>query len=62
YSWWSRYNYLTSAALDSGVAIAGLVIFFALQNNKINFPYWWGNPEDGVIDHCPLGGVNYYGN
>ncbi|KAF9318873.1 hypothetical protein BG003_010390 [Podila horticola] len=61
YDWWSRFNYLTSAALDSGVAIAGLVIFFALQNNKIDFPSWWGNPADGVLDHCPLGGANYYG-
>ncbi|KAG0339127.1 hypothetical protein BG005_003532, partial [Podila minutissima] len=61
YGWWSRYNYLTSAALDSGVAIAGLVIFFVLQNNKIEFPFWWGNPEDGVYDHCPLGGANYFG-
>ncbi|KAF8981947.1 hypothetical protein BGZ52_002332 [Haplosporangium bisporale] len=60
YGWWSRYNYLTSAALDSGVAISGLVIFFALQNNKIYFPAWWGNPDD-ALDHCPLGGANYYG-
>ncbi|KAF9405419.1 hypothetical protein BGZ94_003559 [Podila epigama] len=60
YEWWSRYNYLTSAALDSGVAISGLVIFFALQNNKIDFPVWWGNPEDGIIDHCPLGSADYY--
>ncbi|KAF9323992.1 hypothetical protein BG006_000950, partial [Podila minutissima] len=61
YSWWSRYNYLTSAAMDSGVAIAGLVIFFVLQNNNIDFPNWWGNPEDGVYDHCPLSGANYFG-
>ncbi|KAF9323035.1 hypothetical protein BG006_001825 [Podila minutissima] len=35
YGWWSRYNYLTSAALDSGLAICGLVIFYALQNQEI---------------------------
>ncbi|KAF9153163.1 hypothetical protein BG015_003950 [Linnemannia schmuckeri] len=61
YNWWSRYNYLTSAALDSGVAIAGLVIFFALQAWDISFPTWWGNPANGVLDHCPLGGANYAG-
>jgi hypothetical protein len=70
YNWWSRYNYLTSAALDSGVAIAGLIIFFALQSytiddgeggrKKITMPFWWGNP-DGALDHCPLGSANYYG-
>ncbi|KAG0018527.1 hypothetical protein BGZ82_000411 [Podila clonocystis] len=49
YGWWTRYNYLTSAALDSGVAIASLVIYFTLQNQEINFPegqplYGTGSP------------------
>ncbi|KAF9964597.1 hypothetical protein BGZ70_006215 [Mortierella alpina] len=60
YNWWSRYNYLTSAALDTGVAICGLVIFFAIQSWEGEMPNWWGNPK-GAIDHCPLGGGNYYG-
>ncbi|KAG0321307.1 hypothetical protein BGZ99_003986 [Dissophora globulifera] len=60
YNWWARYNYLTSAALDSGVAICGLIIFFAVQLKEHNFPFWWGNPEDGNWDHCALGGANYY--
>ncbi|KAF9294147.1 hypothetical protein BGZ88_004323 [Linnemannia elongata] len=62
YDWWARYNYLTSAALDTGVAICGLVIFFAIQSwEGPSFPAWWGNPADGVTDHCPLGGANYFG-
>ncbi|KAF9939363.1 hypothetical protein BGZ75_003655 [Mortierella antarctica] len=60
YNWWSRYNYLTSAALDTGVAICGLVIFFAIQSWEGEMPNWWGNPKEN-IDHCPLGGANYYG-
>ncbi|KAF9290604.1 hypothetical protein BGZ68_006596 [Mortierella alpina] len=60
YNWWSRYNYLTSAALDTGVAICGLVIFFAIQSWEGEMPNWWGNPK-GALDHCPLGGANYYG-
>ncbi|KAF8924786.1 hypothetical protein BGZ52_007757, partial [Haplosporangium bisporale] len=57
YDWWSRYNYLTSAALDSGLAICSLVIYFALQNQETVFPTWWGNPNpNDAIDHCPLGG------
>ncbi|KAF9571162.1 hypothetical protein EC968_000965 [Mortierella alpina] len=60
YNWWSRYNYLTSAALDTGVAICGLIIFFAIQSWEGEMPTWWGNPK-GPIDHCPLGGANYYG-
>lgn len=39
-----RYNYILSAALDSGVAIALIIIFFTLQLPKggINID-WWGN-------------------
>ncbi|KAF9318874.1 hypothetical protein BG003_010391 [Podila horticola] len=65
YGWWSRYNYLTSAALDSGVAICGLVIYFALQNQEINFPIWWGNPDLDApgtsTDHCLLDQMNFAG-
>ncbi|KAF9210190.1 hypothetical protein BGZ49_000011 [Haplosporangium sp. Z 27] len=60
YDWWSRYNYLTSAALDSGVAISGLLIFFCIQSWNGTFPTWWGNP-DGAVDHCSNGAANYYG-
>ncbi|CAE6413329.1 unnamed protein product [Rhizoctonia solani] len=28
FGWWSRYNYILSAALDSGVAVATIIIFF----------------------------------
>jgi len=59
YNWWARYNYLTSAALDSGVAVCGLVIFFAIQSWDGTAPTWIGNPVDGVFDHCPLGGTAY---
>ncbi|KAF9145557.1 hypothetical protein BG015_011845 [Linnemannia schmuckeri] len=69
YGWWSRYNYLTSAALDAGVAVSGLVIYFAIQSWDGAFPYWWGNPDDknpdpnaGAMDHCALGGAPYIGN
>jgi OPT family small oligopeptide transporter len=49
FSWWSRYNYILSAALDCGVAVTALFIFFALQfpkNNTIGLntvQAWWGN-------------------
>ena len=28
FSWWTKYNYVLSAALDSGVAISIILIFF----------------------------------
>ncbi|KAJ6501623.1 OPT oligopeptide transporter [Mycena vitilis] len=45
FRWWMRYNYILSAALDAGVAIALIVIFFALQypKNGTIAVDWWGN-------------------
>jgi len=48
--WYQRFNYIMSAALDSGVALSALVIFFTLQVHGIDFPPWWGTN----MDHCPL--------
>ncbi|KAF9143404.1 hypothetical protein BGX30_000558 [Mortierella sp. GBA39] len=62
YRWWSRYNYLTSAALDTGVALGGMVIFFVFEMWNIKMPHWWGNPDPNAtdinaaaMDHCGLG-------
>jgi OPT family small oligopeptide transporter len=41
--WWLSYNYVTSAALDAGLAISTIIIFFALLLPKVNPPSWWGN-------------------
>jgi len=49
FSWWTKYNYVLSAALDSGVAISIILVFFCLQyprNGTIgadNVAKWWGN-------------------
>jgi len=49
FSWWAKYNYVLSAALDSGVAISIIIIFFCLQyplNGQIGIDTiqtWWGN-------------------
>ncbi|KAH7325196.1 OPT oligopeptide transporter [Rhizoctonia solani] len=49
FQWWTKYNYVLSAALDSGVAISIIIIFFCLQypkNGTIganNVMTWWGN-------------------
>lgn len=49
FAWWSKYNYVLSAALDSGLAISAIFIFFVLQfpddgNIGINtIQKWWGN-------------------
>ncbi|EIW77497.1 OPT oligopeptide transporter [Coniophora puteana RWD-64-598 SS2] len=49
FSWWTKYNYVLSAALDSGLAIGIVLVFFCLQyprNGTIganNIDTWWGN-------------------
>jgi len=49
FSWWTKYNYVLSAALDSGLAVSIILIFFCLQyprNGTIganNIATWWGN-------------------
>ncbi|KAL3627276.1 Oligopeptide transporter 3 [Castilleja foliolosa] len=48
-TWWQRYNYVLSAALDAGTAFMGVLLFFALQNNGKNVKWWGSEP-----DHCPL--------
>ncbi|GAA6040556.1 hypothetical protein JCM8097_005462 [Rhodosporidiobolus ruineniae] len=42
HKWWKRYTYLLSAALDTGTALATIIIFFALTYNGIKLT-WWGN-------------------
>ncbi|KAE8152078.1 OPT superfamily oligopeptide transporter [Aspergillus avenaceus] len=42
FQWWKKYNYLLQAAMDTGTALATILIFFALSytGTKLN---WWGN-------------------
>ncbi|KZT40466.1 OPT superfamily oligopeptide transporter [Sistotremastrum suecicum HHB10207 ss-3] len=57
FAWWSKFNYVTSAALDSGTSIAVLVIFFCLQFPRGGFTVtWWGNTvfENSTFLHHSL--------
>jgi len=40
--WWEKYNYVLTAAFFGGVAIAGIIIFFAVQYKPKTLS-WWGN-------------------
>jgi len=39
---WERYNYVLAAALNAGLVLASIIIFFSVEYNpkEIN---WWGN-------------------
>ncbi|KAG0376600.1 hypothetical protein BGX24_007487 [Mortierella sp. AD032] len=46
--WWKKYVYILSAALDTGAAFTGLIIFLFLgggvsPNMAVEIPSWWGN-------------------
>jgi len=51
--WWLSYNYILSAALDSGLAFGTVLIFAAIQMQNIDPPKWWGNtfPETTLDGH-----------
>lgn len=48
FPWWAKYNYVLSAALDSGFAVSAVVIYFTLQYPEKGaigaaLADWWGN-------------------
>ena len=64
--WWLQYNYITSAALDCGLILSTIIIFFTLYLTSANEPTWWGNEgavktldmwNGSVTAHVPEGGT-----
>ncbi|KAL3637549.1 oligopeptide transporter [Castilleja foliolosa] len=49
--WWATYGYVLAAALDTGITMMGILLFFTLQSKDIVGPNWWGLDAD---DHCSL--------
>ena len=41
--WWMRFNYITSAGLDSGLAISTILIVLTISLTNTAPPNWWGN-------------------
>jgi OPT oligopeptide transporter protein. len=44
-AFWAKYNYVLSAALSTAIAIADVIIFFAISYNSVKLP-WWGNDSE----------------
>lgn len=69
--WWMRFNYVTSAGLDSGLAICTILIILALSLTQTTFPVWWGGTGgasqntldalDNAIQAPPPADVGYFG-
>lgn len=49
FSYWAKYNYVLSAALDAGTAIGVILVYFCLQypfdgkETMHSLRFWWGN-------------------
>lgn len=54
-AWWSKYNYVTTTAFSTAIAISAIVMFFALQFNGIEVE-WVGNtrPYAGLDAEGPV--------
>lgn len=49
FAWWKRYNYLLQAAMDTGTALATVLVFFALSYTGTTLR-WWGNTVGSDTD------------
>ncbi|GFQ04754.1 oligopeptide transporter 4 [Phtheirospermum japonicum] len=52
-SWWQRYNYVLSAALDAGLAFMGVVLYFCLGLENVSISWWGSNGEHCELATCP---------
>ncbi|KAJ1956657.1 hypothetical protein GGI12_005251, partial [Dipsacomyces acuminosporus] len=50
---WQRYAFALSAGLDCGLAISGIVVYYAFINTPMK--EWWGTKPT----HCPLAKYGY---
>ncbi|KAK2028611.1 OPT oligopeptide transporter [Colletotrichum zoysiae] len=46
-AFWSKYNYVFSAAFSTAIAIAGVIIFFAVSYHGLELDWWGNHPESG---------------
>ncbi|PKS09470.1 hypothetical protein jhhlp_004086 [Lomentospora prolificans] len=55
--WWLQYNYILSAALDCGLILSTMVIFFTLYLTSAQAPQWWGNSV--AVDNMDYKGTSF---
>lgn len=48
FAWWAKYNYILAAALDTGTALSGIIIFFAVSypGMSVGVRSWYGTSAD----------------
>lgn len=48
--WWAKYNYILSAALDSGLAVSAIIIFFTVIFPGASLSWWGNNVSSTTVD------------
>lgn len=56
-TWWQRYAFSFSAGMDSGLAISGIIIFFAFKQVIVS---WWGNLFNSTEPFCKYSSKGIY--
>ena len=46
-AFWAKYNYVCSAAFSAAIAIAAVVIFFAISYPGVDIDWWGNSPDSG---------------
>ncbi|OCF35910.1 hypothetical protein I316_02405 [Kwoniella heveanensis BCC8398] len=65
-AFWSKYNFVLAAAWQCGIAIAAVVIFFAVSIPAVEVN-WWGNTvqyqgcEDVACRRLPIPDAGFFG-
>ncbi|KAL7421661.1 hypothetical protein Q5752_003430 [Cryptotrichosporon argae] len=65
-AFWSKYNYVLAAAWSAGIAVAAVVIFFAVEIPGVELD-WWGNDvsfqgcEDSACVRFEIPDIGYFG-
>ncbi|KAI8319046.1 OPT-domain-containing protein [Martensiomyces pterosporus] len=58
YTWWQKYAFALSAALDSSVGLASVFIYLVFYLTSTEMPSYWGTKTN----HCPLAANSGYKN
>ncbi|CAF1921830.1 hypothetical protein F2Q70_00018987 [Brassica cretica] len=52
-SWWQRYNYVLSAAMDAGVAFMAVLLYFSVGMEDKSLDWWGTRGEHCDLARCP---------
>lgn len=63
FAWWTKYNYILAAALDTGLALSALIIFFCITYMPRETPTWSSTNAavDILEEYFRAGGAIQYG-